>query len=573
MPDWYHKRALGDLPRDAARRWGQREALCFQGRRWSYGELAEDVDRAAKALLAAGIAPGEQVGLWLPNRPEWVYLMFALAKVGAVQIPINTRLRSREVGYVLRQSACRTLITTRRSGPADLLATVATLAPGLWEQLSAAWASPATSDLPHLRRVIAVGDTPPDDVATGGSAGFGVQRWDDLLARGEAVTDDALAARATAVDPDAPQLIMYTSGTTGFPKGVVHNHTIVRNVEDRANRMAITQDDVILMFMPLFHIFGYGEGPVSSLLSGARLVLTETFDPEQCLDLIQQERVTLTYGFDTHFTDLIEAQERRPREVDSLRTAFVAAGMHSSTPLARRANELFCPTVTGYGMTEVYVGACLSFPTSSASQRCESSGYPAPGYEIRVVEPDTETDQPVGVPGEIWVRGYGVMEGYYEKPEETAKTIDAQGWLHTGDMGVFRDDGYLRFIGRYKDMLKVGGENVDPMEVESLLVEHAGIHQVAVVGYPDARLSEVGVAFVQPVPGARLTPEAVIGHCKGRLAGFKVPRHVLFVEEFPMTSSGKIQKVKLRELALQQIEPLASEDSSASPQTSAQRPQ
>ena len=541
MADWYVKRRFGDLPWDAARRWGEREALVFQGRRWSFAQLAAEVERAAGALLALGVAPGEPVGLWLPNGPAFIHLMFALARVGAVQIPINTRLRSADIGYVLKQSRCRTLIAAARSGPADLLAIAAELLPGLAGQAPDAL---ALAELPDLRRIVAVG----------GAAPAGVLAWDALLARGAALPPAQLAARAAAVDPDGPLFMMYTSGTTGFPKGVVHTHNIVRNVEDRANRMAITPSDTILMFLPLFHILGYGDGPVSSILSGARQVLTESFDPDECLDLIARERATVTYAFDTHAQDLLAAQARRPRDVSSLRTTFVVAGMHSSTPIARRYNEVFCPSISGFGMTECYVGACLGFPgRDTPSQRSESSGYPAPGYEIRVVDAASGRDQPPDVPGEIWVRGYGVMEGYFANPEETARAIDTLGWLHSGDMGVLRPDGYLRFLGRYKDMLKVGGENVDPMEVESFLLEHPGVHQVAIVGYPDERLGEVGVAFVQARPEAHLQPAELIAYCKGRIAGFKVPRHVLFVEGFPRTSSGTIQQAKLREQALQQL--------------------
>ncbi|MEE8314607.1 MAG: AMP-binding protein [Myxococcota bacterium] len=540
MSDWYTKRCFGDLPEEAAQRWGEREALYFQGQRWSYRELADEVDRATRALLALGVAPGEKVGLWLPNRPEWVFLMFALARAGAVQIPINTRLRSYELRYILEQSGTTSLISCERSGPANLLAVAREVLPGIETQDPESLSYP---DLPAFRRFVAVGDCQH----------AGVLRWDELLARGGDIGDAALAERAAGIDPDDPLFIMYTSGTTGFPKGVVHNHNIIRNVEDRANRMAVTQDDVILTFLPLFHAFAYSEGAVSSIVTGARQVLTETFDAEECLDLIAQEGASLTFGFDTHFKDLLEAQERKARDTHSLRTALLAAGMQSSTPIARRANEVFCPTITGYGMTECYVGVSLSFPTSNLSQRIESSGYPAPGYEIRVVDPDTGRDQPADVQGEIWVRGYGVMEEYYEKPEETAKAIDSEGWLHTGDTGILRQDGYLRFLGRYKDMLKVGGENVDPMEVEGFLLEHPAIRQVAVVGYPDARLSEVPVAFVELVASSSLTPDEVIAHCKGRIAGFKVPRHVLLVKEFPTTATGKIQKVVLREQALQQI--------------------
>jgi fatty-acyl-CoA synthase len=285
------------------------------------------------------------------------------------------------------------------------------------------------------------------------------------------------------------------------------------------------------------------------MLTGARQVLAETFNGDECLDWIERERATIIHGFDTHFKDLLDAQERRARDVSSLRAGICAAGMASSTAIARRTNERLFPTFTAFGMSECSVGACLSFLDSTLEQRCETSGYPAPGYEVAILDPATGTHLPAGTPGEIAVRGYMVMQGYYNKPKETAQTLDAEGWVHSGDMGYLRPDGYLVFMGRYKDMLKIGGENVDPMEVEGYLLGHPAIQQVAVVGLPDARLHEVPVAFVIPKPGAALTAEDVLAYCRGKIASFKAPRHVLLVQELPMTSSGKIQKAKLREAA------------------------
>jgi fatty-acyl-CoA synthase len=236
-----------------------------------------------------------------------------------------------------------------------------------------------------------------------------------------------------------------------------------------------------------------------------------------------------------------------------VRTGIFAAGMASSTPIARRARALFGPLVSGYGMSEFGVGAAIGSLDSTEEQSCEASGYPAPGYEIRVIDPDSGRDQPTGTPGEILVRGYTLMRGYYNKPEATAAAIDADGWMHTGDMGLLRADGHLRFVGRYKDMLKIGGENVDPMEVEAYLMSHPAINQAAVVSYPDSRLSEVGVAFVRCEPGSLLTEAEVLAHCRGRIASFKIPRHVIFVEGFPMTSTGKIQKVALRDEARRRL--------------------
>jgi len=291
------------------------------------------------------------------------------------------------------------------------------------------------------------------------------------------------------------------------------------------------------------------------MVTGARQVLTETFDPAESLALIERERATILHGFDTHYKELMEAHERSPRDVSSVRTGILATGMSSSVPIARKARKVFGRLLSGYGMSEFGVGAALSALDSTEEQCTEASGFPAPGYEIRVVDPQTGLDQPPEVAGEILVRSYMTMQGYYGKPTETAQALDRDGWLHSGDMGVMRSDGHLRFMGRYKDMLKIGGENVDPMEVEAFLMGLTGVNLAAVVSFPDARLSEVGVAFVKREPGHAPTDGDLLAQCKGRIAGFKIPRHVIFVDNFPMTSSGKIQKVKLREEALRRIAP------------------
>jgi fatty-acyl-CoA synthase len=535
--DWFEKTTLGALPGRAATRWGSREALCFQGRRTSFAELAAGIDRVARGLLALGIGPGEKVGLWLTNRPEWIEAAFAVMRIGAVLVPINTRFRPEDVAYVADQSDATTLILAERSGPVDYLAMVRELVPE--------GAAPAATRLPKLRRIVLLGDTPR----------AGTVAWPELLARGAAVGAEALEARAAAVDPEDLAFLMYTSGTTGFPKGVMHAHRMIRNVTDRAFRLAITERDVILMYLPLFHLFAFSEGMLTSVITGARQVLIETFDADESLALLERERATVLHGFDTHYKELVAAHARRPRDVSSVRTGILAAGMASSTPVARAARALFGPLVSGYGMSEFGAGAAIGALDSTEEQSCEASGYPAPGYEIRVIDPATGRDQPAGEPGEILVRGYTLMRGYYNKLEATAAAIDAEGWMHTGDMGLLRPDGHLRFMGRYRDMLKVGGENVDPMEVEAFLMSHPGIALAAVVSYPDPRLSEVGVAFVRPTPGHALSEEDVLAHCRGRIASFKVPRRVVLVDEFPMTSSGKIQKVKLREKALQRWPP------------------
>ena len=532
--DWYTKRKFGDLADDAARKYGDREALVFEGERYSFAEQAAEIDRAAKGLMAAGVEKGEHVALWLNNRADWIFIAFGLAKIGAVMVPVNTRFRTNDLDYVLRQSDSRMLITHDQSGPIDYLAMVR-------EVVDLPDSDVAIDDpnFPKLRRVLILGDPGP-----GGAAA-----WSAVTKLGEGITDAALERCAQSVNPDDPVIIMYTSGTTGFPKGVVHSHKLIRNIEDRGFRAAIDSNDTILNYLPLFHAFGYSEGALMSLITGARQIVTETFDPDECLDLVARESASVMHGFEAHLKALTEAQEAKPRNVSSLRAGLFAAGMHSATPVVKRGNRVLAPlkSFTGYGMTEIWVGAGIGALDDDEESRCASSGTIGMGYELRILDPETGAAQPVGEPGELQVRGYSLTLGYYRKPEETAAAYDTDGWFKTGDSAVWLPNGYIRFLGRYKDMLKVGGENVDPMEAEGLLMEHPEVHQVAIVGMPDPRLTEVGIAYVQLVPGSRMDEDAVIAHYRGKLASFKIPHHVVFVDNFPMTASGKIRKVELRE--------------------------
>jgi fatty-acyl-CoA synthase len=530
MGDWHETQTIGFLPERAARQWGAREALAFRGKRWTFAELSARVDAAAKGLLQVGITSGDKVALWMVNRPEWLDAMFAVMKIGAVLVPVNTRFRTEDMTYVLGQSDAVAVIIAERSGPVDYLAMMREIVPDLGARPDARF--------PALRRVILLSDHARADTAG----------WRQTLEHGQRVSDGVLREHAQAVDPEQSAFVFYTSGTTGFPKGAVHDHRIIRNTWDMGDRMDVTVNDVILMYLPLFHAFGFIHGPLMSLVRGARQVLTETFDGDECVDLIASEKATIIHGFDTHYKELLDAQGKNPRDVSSVRTGICGTGMSSSIPIARRARQTFGNLMTGFGMSEIGI-VTFSDLDSTEEQCVEANGYPLPGNEVRIVDPDTGVDQQVSVPGEILARGYMVMQGYYNKPEDTARAIDKDGWFHTGDMGVVRPDGHLRFLGRYKDMLKIGGENVDPMEVEAFLMSHAAIKMAAVVGVPDARLSEVAVAFVQIEPGFTLTVHEVIEHCRGRLASFKLPRHVAFVDEFPMTSTGKVQKVRLRERA------------------------
>lgn len=540
MPDWFEKVCLGALVDRAADRFGPREALSYEGGRWSFADLKAEADRVAKGLMALGVQPGEKVSLWMPNCAEWVSSLFAVLKIGAILVPINTRFRTADLEYVVRQSNSSTLITVDRSGPVRYGDMVGELCPDLDrgdpDAVQAAL-------LPDLRRIVMLGE----------QRFAGVHAWPDVLARAESISDAALEERQRRVDPDQTALIMYTSGTTGFPKGVMHNHNIVRTITDKANRMGVTPRDVILIYLPLFHAFGLYEGPLMIMATGARMVLTTRFDAAEALALITAEKATMLAGFDTHFHDLMHQPQCATADLRSLRTGLLAAGMASSEPVAREAQRLLCPTLTGWGMTEVGVGALLSFLDSTEDDRCLGSGWPLPGYDFKIIDPATGQTLPPGTMGELCTRGYGVMQGYYKKPEETVKTIDPDGWLHSGDMAIMRDDGMVRFLGRYKEILKVGGENVDPVEVEAFLLRHPAVNQVQIVGVPDARLREVGVACVVLNSGSSAAAADLIAFCHGKIASFKIPRHVLFVKEFPMTSSGKVQKFRLRQAAMEEL--------------------
>ena len=537
MAEWFEKLKFGDLPALAARRYGEREALCFEDRRWSYAEFDAEVDRVARGLIASGVEHGEHVALWMVNRPEWLYLMYATAKIGAVLVPLNTRYRTADVAYTLKQSDSVTWIAMARSGPVDYLAMVRENLPEIAGQDAH---DLSCNNFPKLRRVVLLGAAPEP----------GMLAWSDLLAAADSVSPSELEARAAAVDADDVLLIGYTSGTTGHPKGVMHSHVIIRNVIDRINRFGVTFDDAVVNNLPMFHLYGYSESAMLAILSGARQILMESFDAAETLRLVEAERATIIHGFDTHYKDMLDCQARDSRDLSSLRFGTFPAGMLNSTPIARRSQDELVATLSGWGMSETWAFAACSFANATLEQRCEASGFAMPGFEFRVIDPESGRQLAPGEQGELLVCGYQIMKGYYNNPEETAAVIDSDGWLHTGDTALMRADGHLKFIGRFKDMLKVGGENVSPAEVEAFLMDMPEVDQVAVIGYPDTRLAEVPVAFVVPADGARPDPDAIAAHCKGNIASYKIPRHVICVSKFPMTPTGKVQKHKLRAQAL-----------------------
>ncbi len=536
MNEWYPKRTLGSLLDRAAIRFGARDALVQGDQIWTFAEWHEEADRVAKGLIAYGVEPGDRIAVWMTNRPEWLFLMFAIAKVGACIVPLNTRYRTDDVAYTLTQSRSSLLISVDRSGPVNYGAMIADAMPDLGNGRDGAL---QLEGFPELRRIVFLGNETLPNTSS----------WDSMLEAGLAIRDANLQARADAVNPDDLLLIGYTSGTTGHPKGVMQSHVVIRNVHERAQLLGMSFEDVHLNYMPMFHIYGYSELTMMSVLTGAKQILMEAFDADTALDIAERGGVTILHGFEAHWLDLLTAQEKRPRKLN-LRFGTLPSGVETTIPVAEKAQDIFGPTISGYGMTEAWAFITCSNFGHSREQRVHTSGYPMNDYEFRIIDPETGKEQPAGTPGEILIRGYAVMKGYWDKPEETAAAIDSDGWLHSGDMGLMRPDGHLVFQGRYKDMLKVGGENVSPAEMEAYLRNMPEVLDAAIVSYPDPRLTEVPVAFVLPSGEGAIHPDALIERCKGRVASFKIPRYIIELEAYPMTPSGKIRKIELRAMAL-----------------------
>ena len=526
---------LGDLPARAARRWGNLPAVHFVApdgtvHSETYRELAENVDRVAKGLLALGVASGDHVGVWMTNRPEWLHLMYAVGKVGGCLVPLNTRYRSDDMSFTVINAECTHLIAIDQSGPIDYRSLLAEAR----SEIEAAG---------HLRTIVLMGQQLD-----------GTTPWQQLLDRGEDITDADLAERAASVDPDQLMMLAYTSGTTGLPKGVMHSHRPILNIRERALVLGHTKNDVHLNYLPLFHIYALSEIALTATLTGGSQVLFENFDAGATLDAVETFGGTVLHGFDSHWNDQLAAQAAQPRDLSSLRIGSLPAGMESTVPIARRSQDI-CPTISGFGMSECWSFICVSHPSHTLEQRTEASGYPMDGVEIEIRDPETGVVITDGSPGRFFIRNFTVTAGYWANPEATDEAI-IDGWLDTGDMACMRPDGHVVFMGRYKDMLKVGGENMSPAEVEGYLLDVDGVAEVAVVAYPDERLGEVPVAYVVRSADASdesVTEAGLIEPLRGRIASYKIPRAVLFVDELPMTPSGKIRKIELRAHALQDL--------------------
>src|SRR5919197_1040591 len=497
---------------------------CHQDVRWSYAELDERVDRAAAALIAAGLEPGDRVGLWSPNRAEWTLVQYAAARAGIIQVSVNPAYRTSELEFALRQSGCRMLVAAPAFKTSDYVAMTEEVRPAL----------------PELEHAIFF-DTP---------------EWDELLEAGSAISTDQVRACAAQVAFDDPVNIQYTSGTTGFPKGAtLSHHNILNNGYFVAEYCGYTPADRVCLPVPFYHCFGQVMGNLGCTSHGSCMVIPEaSFEPEATLRAVQRERCTSLYGVPTMFIAELGAPDFEEYDLSSLRTGIMAGSPCPVEVMKQVIDRMHMRDVTiTYGITETSPVSTQTEAGDSLEKRTQTVGRVHPHLEVKLIDPLTGKTVPRGEQGELCTRGYSVMLGYWNDPEKTAEAVDEHGWMHTGDLATMDEDGYLNIVGRSKNMVIRGGENVYPREVEEFLHTHPAVLEASVIGVPDDRYGEELMAWIRVRDGHTLTEDQVRDYCKDRIAHFKRQRYVKFADEFPMTVTGKVQKYKLREQAIEEL--------------------
>ncbi len=515
-----------------AETYGDRMALAFAGRRYSFADVKAEVDAAARRLAALGLRPGDTVALWMPNRPEFLWYWLAAAQSGLIAVFLNTRLKREEFLYQIAQSRSRALITAGAGAFRDFLGELAQACPELAMQKADALQLDA---LPDLRYLISL-DSPRPALP-------GISDWSDPSVVAQA--DAALES-----DPDRPALIVYSSGTTALPKGAMLTHCIWRKAFDGGVRFYLNEEDRLFLCVPLFGVLGCLSGILMFWTHGCGVVLEERFEAGRCLALVQQEKCTCIHLLPVMIDGLLAHPDFAAADLHRLRAGIVLS--NDPAVMRKAADRLGVKGASsGYGMTETTGLVTRSWLDEPMESRLKSHGKPLPGCSVRVVDPDTLADRPVGETGEIWVGGYGVMAGYFDKPLETAQTITADGWLRTGDAGHMNADGSLTFLHRLKDGYKHNGFNVSTPEVEAAMARHPAVDAAAVVPLPHDSHGEIGVGFVTLKPGAQLAEDELLAFLRERLSSFKLPAGIVVIDEFPRTAgTDKIQKFKLKEQAM-----------------------
>jgi fatty-acyl-CoA synthase len=517
---------IGENLDETIARFGQRDALVVrhQGVRWSYAELGRRVDELARGLIAFGLQKGDRLGIWAPNCAEWVLTQYATAKAGVILVNINPAYRTAELEHALHQSGCRMLIAARAFRTSDYGAMIDEVRPAL----------------PGLEHVVML-DSPS---------------WDALLEAGSGVASDELPSRSAELDPDDPINIQYTSGTTGLPKGAtLTHHNILNNAFSVGETCRYTEQDRVCIPVPFYHCFGMVLGNLACTSHGAAMVVpAAAFDPTSVLETVAAERCTSLYGVPTMFIAELNDPTFERHDLSSLRTGIMAGAPCPIEIMREVIDRMHMREVTiGYGMTETSPISTQTAPDDPLEKRVGTVGRVGPHVEVKIIDPDTGRTVPRGARGELVTRGYSVMVGYWNDPERTEEAIDAGGWMHTGDLATMDAEGYVSIVGRSKDMVIRGGENIYPREIEEYLQRHDAIAEVAVIGVPDRRYGEELMAWIKLRAGEQLDEDGLKAFCRGRIAHFKVPRYVRFAEEFPMTVTGKVQKFRMRDIAIAEL--------------------
>lgn len=536
---------IGDMLDVISSRFPENDALIVhhQNIRLTYREFNQVVNTCAQAFLALGIEKGDRVGIWSPNRYEWTVTQFATAKIGAILVNINPSYRLHELEYVLNQSGCNTLIIADVFKTSNFTEMVNTLAPELAISVKSHLKS---EKLPSLRTVIRLADDERE----------GMWRWDEFLKQAEIVSLELLKQRQKSLSADEPINIQYTSGTTGFPKGAtLSHHNILNNGYFVAELMNFTENDRLVIPVPLYHCFGMVMGNIGCITHGAAMIYaSEGFEPATTLAAVEREKATGLFGVPTMFIAELDLPDFEKYDLTSLRTGIMA-GSPCPIEVMKKVQSIMhiSEMEIAYGMTETSPVSTQTRVGTPLEKQVSTVGQIHPHLEVKIIDPETGLTVPRGVAGELCTRGYSVMLGYWNNDEATQKAIDKARWMHTGDLATMDEDGYVKIVGRIKDMIIRGGENIYPREIEEFLYTHSKISDVQVIGVPDVKYGEAVMAWIRLKEGENMSLEEVKEYCNGNIAHYKTPQYVRFTDSFPMTVTGKIRKVEMREISIQEL--------------------